>query len=418
MQTVKEKTGLLLGNFLEFYDFTLFAALLPIITPMLFPDKEITNSLLFAYGFLAIGFFARPAGAVLFGFIGDTFGRKKAMIISIIMMSISTLSISFIPSDTKLSFYGLWILGLCRILQGLSAGGEYCGAGLLLIENTPKEQQQYFKSSLLTTSALVGAFSASLAAAFISSSDSTKENWRILFLIGGMIGFITLWLRSSYKEIPKNGDNNFREWKHLFKEHRSSLIYTIFFGALMNVPFQMVTGFINTYFATHDIGNKTVLMFTNSLVILFCAIITISFGFLSKKVDPMKMMLYASCGMSIFAFPFFFLISSGSFFNFIFAELALLILSQLFVAPAFTVMMRLFPYSIRYRGVALGNCIGLAFLGGITPFVSLNLIKLTELKWSPAIYLFTISLMGFYTTRIVANKFNNKTTHNKYIFEV
>lgn len=403
--------ALLLGNFLEFYDFTLFAALLPIISPLLFPSPEILSSFMSGYIFLAIGFLARPLGAVLFGYIGDRYSRKKALIVAILMMSIATIGIGVLPSYDSIGSWSLAILALCRIFQGLSAGGEYCGAGLLMTENSRKENQ-YLNGAVLTSSGLFGAFTASIVAATVSISFFPKESWRILFLIGGCIGFITLWLRlsmvdetSSESRIAKS---NRVPWVSLFTQYKLPLLCTIGFGALMNVPFYLVTGFINTYFVATGAYTKTALMFTNAAVVFLCGIAVIFFGFLSKHFHPQKMMLGASVGITLFAFPFFFLVESGSFIAFIIAELSVVLMAEFFVAPALATMVHMFPYSIRYRGIAVGGCLGLAFLGGSTPYISANLVKYTGLSWSPAFYLFAVGLLGFFSVilamRLLAQK--------------
>lgn len=398
---MRKNLALLLGNFLEFYDFTLFAYLLPLIAPIFFPSDKTISSLTNGYLFLAIGFFSRPAGAVLFGYIGDYYGRRTAIVIAILIMSVATLGIGILPSSTSIGIYALIFLASLRILQGLSAGGEYSGAGLLLVENsTPKKQFLY--GAILTSSGLFGAFVAAIMAATISISLFPKESWRVLFFIGGIIGFVALWLRLSMKEdITLKPTASTSDYLDIFKNYTTPLTYTIIFGALMNVPFQMVTGFVNTYFAATGVYNKTDLMFINAFIVLFCAIVTIGFGVLSKILHPVKMMLYASLGMAIFSFPFFFLIGSNNLFNFIAAELILILLSQFFVAPAFTVMAQLFPYHVRYRGIAIGNCLGLAFLGGLTPYISSYLIQTTDLSWSPAFYLCTVSIVGFFVVVLI-----------------
>jgi MFS family permease len=390
---------ILLGNFLEFYEFTLFATLLPIIAPILFPSGEIVNSFAFGYGFLAIGFLGRPIGALLFGYIGDKYGRRKAMILSISLMSIATIGISVLPTSESIGVYAFILLAICRIFQGLSAGGEYSGAGLLLVENSTKEKQ-FFNGAILTFSALSGAFVAALISATINISIFPKESWRILFFIGGVLGIFALISRLSFQDIvitrKQKEETKHIHWSTLFTKYRLQFFYCIIFGALMNVPFQMITGFINTYFIATGLYSKGSLMFINAFVIAFCAVVTLGFGFLSTIINPLKMMFCGSLGMALFSFPFFFLIESGSFYLFIFAELMLILLSQFFVAPTFTTTAKLFPYRIRYKAVAMGNCIGLAFLGGATPYISAKLIKYTGSSYSPAYYLFLISVMGFF----------------------
>ncbi|MBP6103590.1 MAG: MFS transporter [Gammaproteobacteria bacterium] len=387
---------ILLGNFLEFYDFTLFAALLPIIAPILFPSKEIVDSFISGYVFLAIGFLARPMGAILFGYIGDHYSRKTALILAILLMSLATFGIGILPTYNAIGVYALVILALCRILQGLSAGGEYSGAGLTLTENAYKDSP-FLKGAILTASGLLGAFVASTVSAMTSMAFFPKESWRILFLIGGCIGLVTLWFRLSMEEtrpVQHTTTPHTVPWSSLLKKYKVPFLCSISFGALMNVPFYLITGFINTYFVATGTYARTTLMLMNAFVVLFCAIVTVLFGLLSKRRDPLKMMFYASLGMSLFSFPFFFLVHTSSFICFIAAELVLILLSQMFVAPAFATMASLFPYAIRYRGVAIGASFGLAFLGGSTPYISAHLIRYTGLAWSPAFYLCLISTLA------------------------
>lgn len=404
--------SVLLGNLLEFYDFTLFSALLPIIAPLLFPSQSILTAFTSSYIFLAIGFLARPLGAVIFGYIGDRYNRKTSLILAISMMSGATFGIGLLPPYELVGGYSLFILAICRFLQGLSAGGEYSGAGLLLTEDI-KSGDNAFKGALLTAFGLLGAFFASILAVVVSLNIFPQFSWRLLFLTGGCLGFFILWLRfSAYNEHSKIENPNYKlkdfSWGFLFQEHKVSLLCTIGVGALMNVPFYLVTGFINTYFIALEVYTKTTLMLINAAVILFCCIITGYFGSLLRHFNPARVMMCASLAIATFAFPFFLLVNSGTLVYFVIAELVLIILSQLFVAPAVVIMIKMFPYTVRYRGVAIGNCLGLALLGGSTPYISGYLIKHTGLLWAPAFYLFGVALLGFISILTAEQKLNHQ----------
>lgn len=385
------------GNFLEFYDFTLFAYLIPIISPILFPNTDLVTSYTTGYLFLAIGFFFRPIGAVFFGHIGDKYGRKVALQASILMMAFSTCIMGLLPSEGVHQYTLSIIIIVCRALQGLSAGGEYSGAGLMLIEGIEKEKQ-FSLGAYLTASALLGAFFAALLAASAIWFVETPNYWRILFLIGGIIGFVVYFLRFF---LTQDSDNCSEEkkveyisWYNLIKKHYLSIIFVIVCSGLMNVPFQMVTGFVNTYFIASGEYTKQTLMVVNAFIVLFCALITILFGKITNIFDPKKMMIGASVCMTLYAFPFFWLVKQDNIYVFVTAELLLIILSQMFVAPSFATLANLFPKKIRYRGLAVGNCIGIAFLGGITPYLSSIMVQGTQIEWAPALYLFSIAMSG------------------------
>jgi MHS family proline/betaine transporter-like MFS transporter len=401
-----KRFSLYIGNFLEFYDFTLFAYLIPIISPVLFPDASLIVSYTTGYLFLAVGFLFRPMGAILFGHIGDKYGRKLALQISILMMAISTGAMGLL-SRNILDYDSLLALVIVfRIMQGLSAGGEYSGAGLMLIEKAEK-RKQFSLGAYLTSSALLGAFAASLAAASTTWFSENDYYWRFLFFFGGGVGFIVFFLRFFLTEdcnLLEEKKDAYIAWTRLFKEYYVSIIFVILCSGLMNVPFQMVTGFINTYFIASGDYTKEVLMIVNAFVVLFCAIVTAIFGHISQFVNPQKMMLRASLGIIIFAVPFFLLVKQENIYVFVFAELILILLSQIFVAPAFAVLANLFPKKVRYRGLAVGNCLGIAFIGGVTPYFSSILINETGLEWSPALYLLVVAINAFIATILLKKR--------------
>lgn len=401
------------GNFLEFYDFTLFAYLIPIISPVLFPDASLITSYTTGYLFLAVGFLFRPMGAVVFGHIGDKYGRKIALQISILMMAVATASLGLLSKEYMDHRLLVLLVVLCRIMQGLSAGGEYSGAGLMLIEKAEKKKQ-FPLGAYLTASGLLGAFAASLLAASMAWFNH-EYYWRFLFLLGGIIGFVIFFIRLFLDEenISEEKKECYVGWFSLWKEHYVSIIFVILCSGLMNVPFQMVTGFINTYLIASGDYAKDTLMIINAFVVLFCAIITVMLGNISQVFNPLKMMLGASFGITVFSVPFFFLVKHSNVYIFVFAELVLILLSQTFVAPAFAVLANLFPKKVRYRALALGNCLGIAFIGGTSPYLSSILIRSTGLEWSPSLYLLAVAASAFVTTILLFKRERNYETSNR-----
>jgi len=120
-----------IGTALEFYDFALFGLLAPVFSTLFFPKEDPIAALIASYGIFAAGFLIRPPlGGIVFGYVGDTFGRKKAMVISIIAMMVPTSLIGFLPTYDHIGLLAPIVLTLCRLLQGLCAGGEFSGAAI------------------------------------------------------------------------------------------------------------------------------------------------------------------------------------------------------------------------------------------------------------------------------------------------
>src|SRR5262245_38165788 len=130
-----------IGNVLEWYDFAVYGFLAPLLGTLFFPADDRVASLLAAFGVFAIGYAARPLGGAIFGHIGDRFGRKPTLILSIIIMGAATLAIAALPDHAEIGATAALLLVVLRILQGLSVGGEYSGSIVFLAEHAPPEER-------------------------------------------------------------------------------------------------------------------------------------------------------------------------------------------------------------------------------------------------------------------------------------
>ncbi|MCB1149730.1 MAG: MFS transporter, partial [Chlamydiia bacterium] len=141
-----------LGNLIEWYDFTLYIYLSTTLAALFFPEQSQTAGLLMTFAVFALGFLVRPLGGAFFGYLGDRFGRKNALSVSILMMTLPTLLIGITPTYATIGIAAPCLMILWRILQGLSVGGEYTSSVLFLSESAPKENRGFAASF-----ALVGA---------------------------------------------------------------------------------------------------------------------------------------------------------------------------------------------------------------------------------------------------------------------
>jgi MHS family proline/betaine transporter-like MFS transporter len=143
-------TASMVGNALEFYDFSLYGFFAPILSTLFFPSDNSLVSLIQALGVFALGFMTRPIGAIIFGHIGDKLGRKKALSYSVLLMSIPTMAIGLLPTFEQIGIWAPLLLVFCRLCQGLCAGGEYNGSALFALEHNP-ENKRGFIGGLLTS---------------------------------------------------------------------------------------------------------------------------------------------------------------------------------------------------------------------------------------------------------------------------
>ena len=180
----------------------------------------------------------------------------------------------------------------------------------------------------------------------------------------------------------------------VFKETPLSLLSAAAIGALGTVPFYLTIGFLNIYLGDIYIITPEERVTINIILLAFCALTLPLAGYLAGKVGSFYLMMISSLSTLIYAYPFFEMVFKGSFRMILIAELILLGISQLYVAPINAFISKLFPTHLRYKGAALGYCIGMALCGGTAPYISTLLIKLSENNVMPFFYLVFVSFIG------------------------
>ncbi|WP_285042427.1 MFS transporter [Plantibacter sp. LMC-P-059a] len=196
------------GNFIEWYEFGIYGFLATILAAQFFSDGEQTGieSLIATYASFAIAFFFRPVGAALFGRIGDRIGRKPTLILVLVLMSGATALIGILPTYASIGVAAPILLTLVRILQGLSAGGEFGGAVSVMTEFAPPGKRGLYgawQSFTVALGLLGGAGTVALLSAVLSEADLAAWGWRIAFLLAIPLGAVALFLRLKLEETPE-----------------------------------------------------------------------------------------------------------------------------------------------------------------------------------------------------------------------
>ncbi|HEV7715728.1 MAG TPA: MFS transporter, partial [Steroidobacteraceae bacterium] len=191
-----------LGGALEFYDFVIYSMFAQYIGAAFFPASDPLNSLMLSFTVFAVGYVARPFGGVVFSHFGDKYGRRPVFIIAMLTMSLATVAMGLLPTYAQWGIAAPCLMVLLRLLQGFSLGGELPGAITYVVETAPRQGGfaagfVFFcvNSGVALASALSWAVHESLAPA-----DVAAWGWRIGFLFGGALGFVSFWLRLSLEE--------------------------------------------------------------------------------------------------------------------------------------------------------------------------------------------------------------------------
>jgi len=191
------------GNVIEWYDFSLYGYMAAVLSRLFFPHEDQLVSLIATYGVFAAGFIMRPLGGFVFGHVGDVIGRKRALVVSVLLMVVPTILLGLLPTYEQWGVWAAVCLVAIRMLQGLSVGGEFSGSATYLAE-TAAPGRRGFAASWANIGSMIGmllgAATPAVTLSLLSSPDVDAWGWRIPFLFGGVLGVIALLLRRGLPE--------------------------------------------------------------------------------------------------------------------------------------------------------------------------------------------------------------------------
>ncbi len=387
------------GNALEYYDATLYGFLAAFLGPLFFPSDDPLITTLASFGAFAAGFIVRPLGGILFGHFGDKYGRKKTLLLTLIMMVIPTFAISFLPSYQQIGFLAPCILVLCRLLQGLCVGGEYPGASIFIIEHSHPHRKG-FAGGILTASGCFGAFMGALSSSFFTSSFFPDWGWRIPFFIGGTLGLIALYFRFYLRETPAfekklhRSPSSQTPIMQVFLKHPRNFICVFFIGSAAISPLYLLTIYLSSIsFQTGLPLSKGIIVYSVFMAVCFIALPFM--GWLADKIGRRRIMLTGVLGLFLLAYPVFSFVQDHTVERIIGAQIVLGLFNTAFVGPTPAFETSLFPVNIRYTAIAFGYGLGGALLGSTGPFLCTLFVEWTGKPEAPAFYLMLTSLLGF-----------------------
>ena len=386
-----------LGTCLEIYDFTLFSVFAIQIGKTFFTNSDPLVSTLSALGAFAAGFVMRPIGGLAIGMIGDKIGRKKALSFSIFLMAIPPLVVSFLPSYEKIGLLAPLIILFLRLIQGFSAGGEFNGAAIYILENL-KNSKKAFYSSFVSAAGGMGALLAILLALILNLDFMPDYAFRFAFLIGASIGLVGFFMRSSlpnetYEETDSE-TTSFSSLKELFKNHKRSIFTTISVGALDGTLSYSLVGFIGVYVAQF-LGVKLVHSFAITLASLsLYLVLTPLMGKLCDKLGAKKFYrLYFL--FVLFLIPSIYkLIQTKELMFILLGQCLMALCVSGFAGTQHAYIQSLFPKKLRYTGVAFSYNLGTCLLGGTSPMILTALYAKTKNLDTPIYYVLVLSLVA------------------------
>lgn len=369
------------GTMIEWYDFFIFGTAAALIfNQLFFTDLSPVSGTLAAFATFGAGFLARPLGGVLFGHFGDRVGRKKMLVVSLLMMGGATVVIGLLPTFQSVGILAPLLLVMCRLIQGLAVGGEWGGAVLMSVEHAPPGRRAFYGSwpQMGAPIALILAAVSFWAVQQLPNDQFLAWGWRIPFLASAALIVVGMVIRLSILESPtfqavKDRDETVKvPLVEVMRTQKKSLAVAIASTAAPNIPYYITTVFILSYLPQNFSNITPTFMMVALSVASVCHIVGIPIAAILADRYGRKFVLRSGALLvGLYAFPFFWLLTRNDPALVVLAMSIMLgICHALSYAAQSSFMAELFNTRNRYTGVAVAYNVGAAITSGPAPFVA------------------------------------------------
>lgn len=403
-----------LGGMLELYDFAIYGTFSIYFAHQFFPSSNPYTVILETYMVFLLGFILRPIGGLLFSHIGDEFGRKKVLILTIFIMGVSSLGIACLPTYQSIGILAPCLLLFCRLLQGLALGGELPTTYVYLSESLSDKKILAFGITMASIfSGYLFAAAVNYLLTHIFSLDQLNQfAWRIPFLIGGVICFISYRIRTTLHETPEFKSIMSKPKVpivYLFRKNSPQVIQGIIFSAIQQVFSVLAIIFMVTYMRTflHIPNDLVGLLLPIALSATVVAIFL--FGYWFRKASDVPQLMWWSLLINIVVVPLaYYLIGQklSLFGGYILLMLGHGLLGLL--VPLY--LTSLFPSNIRLSGVATCYNLSITSFAGFAPIIVTELIHRYNLVLAaPSGYIMLFLLLGLLSLLLTSKKRDNSS---------
>jgi MFS family permease len=383
------------GSMLEYYDFFIYGAAAGLVFPQVFfPESDPATGTLLSLATFGVAYVARPLGAVVIGHFGDKVGRKKMLVLTLLLMGVSTFLIGALPSYGAIGVAAPILLVVMRILQGLSAAGEQSGANSLTMEHAPEGRRGFFTSFTLsgTQAGLIIANLVFIPFAMLPDEQFLSWGWRIPFFLSAFVVAVGYWVRRTLPEAPE-----FEKVEQadavaklpvavLFHDHWASVVRVVL-CALVSV----VSTIVGNWAVAHAVNvleiERSPLLWMVVLANVVALAALPGWAILSDRIGRRPIFAFGALGSAVMVFPFLWALQQSNLplvFVFGIVLMGLIYSAANGIWPSFYGEM--FGTKVRYSGMAIGTQIGFA-LGGFSPLIAASIVGEGPNGWLPVAFL-------------------------------
>ena len=392
------------GNIIEQYDFLLYGSMAALVFGQLFfPGFSPLAATLASFSTFAVGFIARPLGSIVCGHYGDKIGRKSMLVLTLSIAGASTFLMGLLPGYATIGIWAPILLVTLRFAQGFSFGGEYAGAVLMVAEYAPPERRGFF-SGFVPAGSPIGLLLATLTVLLVSllpEEQFRAWGWRLPFLFSVVLVIVGLFIRLKILDTPA-----FRRVRETNTEARMPIVDVlrtnlgrVLLAAGVSLGFTsllyVVIVFLLSY-GTGTLGLSRGTLLTGTLIgSAFQAVAVLASSALSDRIGRRPVITGGALLSAAFAFPFFWLLETGSPGLVYLAMTVILCAGAAVYGPLAVMLAELFGTRLRYSGASLGYQLGATIGGGFSPLIATALVAWAGgASWSVALYLLVVSIVA------------------------
>jgi metabolite-proton symporter len=387
----------LIGTTVEWYDFFLYGSAAALVfNHLFFPDYDPLTGTLLAFVTYALGFVARPIGGIVFGHYGDRIGRKRLLMLSLVMMGVATVLIGLLPTYAQIGIWAPIALTALRLVQGFAVGGEWGGAVLMAAEHGDAARRGFWASwpqAGVPAGSLLAAGVLALMAAVQSEEDFLSWGWRVPFVLSAVLVVVGWYIRNRVSE-SRTYEEAMAEAEappklpalDVFRQRPSAVVLGAGLRVGENISYYIVTVFSLTFLvdvAAESRGLAFYALLIGAAVHFFAIPL---FALLSDRIGRRPVYAFGGLGLAVWSFFFFDLLASGDNLSIILAIVVALVFHGAMYGPQAAMIAELFPTRIRYSGASIAYQLTSIAAGSLAPIIALWLYREYDSALPVAIY--------------------------------
>lgn len=405
--------GAFLGTIIEYYDYSLYGFSAGIIASKFFPKTDYITGLINVYAVYALAYLSKPIGSLIFGRIGDLYGRKVALSITIIGIVIPTIIIGLLPEYSYIGAWSTIILVICRFTQGIFIAGEYDGAAIYVIEHLG-EKYRYTASAIIRCTGVLGLLLGIGLTNFFNAHIFPDWSWRLPFLISLPFALITLYFRQKFDETPEFKKNKveMQNIANLIKKQWKTILMVVFFAGGFGVTYQISIIFMKQYLPI-IMPQTSLIISAFSVVIVVCFAVSMPIsGLLADRFNQIIVVKISLFGTIIASLLFIVSIN----YQMVNLTLVACLMLACFISPfnalAHGIIIKSFAVSDRYRAISLGHTIGSVLMSGSANYICLVSMQYLDFVLFPIIYLTFFAILSYLIVKSFDKSHKRKTKND------